>query len=269
MSTLSSAPLCLLTLVLAGCGLFGPEYLEIREVTVGPTLARCQGAGPQSCMVVDGNFFYGGIEGFSWDAGYDYRLRIGKHDPWGGKEPPQDAGRYAYRLLELLEKTPAPSTPATLSLAPARVTCVRSDDFCLVVDGGLYDDMITSFEFEAGDHYVLDAERYRDGRYVLSRVSSTTRATGPEEEITIDHHRVPCDDGHPGYCKVINGTPFRGEIVGFHPRHEDSYRLRVERFDMFPDGVTGTSYVPAWGYRWLETLERTPGGPVAPLSGQG
>ncbi len=256
----SSALLFPLTLGLVGCGLFGPEYLEIREVSVGPTLARCQGVGPQSCMVVDGNLFYDGIEGFTWEAGYDYRLRIGKHDPWGGKEPPQDAGRYAYRLLELLDKTPAPSSPATLSLAPTRVTCVRGDDFCLVVDGRLYDDMITSFEFEAGDHYVLDVDRYRDGRYVLSGVSSRSRAAGPEEEITIDRHRVPCGDGHPGHCKVVNGAPFRGEIVGFHPRHEDSYRLRVERFAMFPEGVTRAPYVPAYGYRWLETLERTPGG---------
>lgn len=32
------------------------------------------------------------------EPGYTYRLRIGKYDPWGGEEPPQDAGRYAYRL---------------------------------------------------------------------------------------------------------------------------------------------------------------------------
>ena len=179
MRTRSSASLFLPTLVLVGCGLFAPEYLEVREVTVGPTLARCYGVGPQSCMVVD---------------------------------------------------------------------------------GGLYDDMITSFEFEAGDHYVLDADRYRDGRYVLSEVSSRTMAAGTEEVITVDRHRVPCDDGHPGYCKVVNGAPFRGEIVGFRPRHEDSYRLRVKRFDMFPEGVTGAPYVPAYGYRRLETLERTPGG---------
>ena len=163
-----------------------------------------------------------------------------------------------YRLLEQLEKTSAPSTPATLSVGPTRVACVRSDDFCLVVDGALYDDMITSFEYEAGDHYVLEANQYGDGRYVLSEVVSRTRAAGTEEEITIDPHRVECDDGHPGYCKVVNGAPFRGEIVGFQPLHDYGYRLRVERFGMFPDGITGPPHVPAYGYRWLETLERTP-----------
>lgn len=262
MRTRSLASFCLatLTLALVGCDPLGPEYLEEREVTVGPTLAKCYGVGLQSCMVVDGNFFYDGIEGFDYEPGYNYRLLIGKYDPWGGGEPPQDAGQYAYRLIEQLEKTAAPSTSATLVLAPTRVTCVSGDDFCLVVDGELYDDMITSFEYEAGDHYILDANRYRDGRYVLGEVSSRTRAAGPEEEITVDRHRVECDDGHPGYCKVVNGAPFRGEIVGFQPRHEDSYRLRVERFDMFAEGVTGAPYVPTYGYRWVETLERTSGG---------
>ena len=258
MRTRSSARLFLLTLVLVGCDIFGPGYQEIREVTVGPTLAKCYGVGLQSCMVVDGKFFYDRIGGFEYEAGYDYRLRIGKFHPWGGMEPPQDAGLYAYRLLEQLEKTLATSTPATLSVGPTRVTCVRSDDFCLVVDGAPYDDMITSFGYDAGDHYVLETNRYGDGRYVSSDVVSRTRAAGTEEEITIDRHRVACDDGHPGYCKVVNGAPFRGEIVGFHPLHDYDYRLRVERFDMFPDGMTGSPLVPAHGYRWVETLERSP-----------
>ena len=189
MRTRSSAFFFLLTLVFAGCDRSTePDagYLEIREVTVGPTLAKCYGVGLQSCMVVDGKFFYDGIEGFEYEAGYDYRLRIGKYDPWDGEEPPQDAGLYAYRLLEQLEKTPAPSTLATLSVGPTRVLCAQNDDFCLVVDGAPYDDMITSFEYEAGHHYILEANRYGDGRYVLSEVVSQTKAAGTEEEITIE-----------------------------------------------------------------------------------
>ncbi len=244
-----------------------PEYIEVRDVTVGPTLAKCYGVGLQSCMVIDGAFFYDGIEGFEYEAGYTYRLRIGKYDPWGGREPPQDAGQYAYRLVEQLEKTTAPSTPATLSVGPARVVCARSDDFCPVVDGAPYDDYINGFEYEAGYHYVLEADRYGDGRYVLTNVVSKTMATGTEEEITIDWGRIECDDGNPGYCKVYNGTPYRGEIVGFQPRHEYGYRLRVEKFSMFPDGVgespedmIGSPNVPGYGYRWLETIEEVQGG---------
>ncbi len=74
MRTRSSARFFLLTLVLVGCDFLGPGYLEIREVTVGPTLAKCYGVGLQSCMVVDGKFFYGRIDGFEYEAGYDYRL---------------------------------------------------------------------------------------------------------------------------------------------------------------------------------------------------
>ncbi|MXX02278.1 MAG: DUF4377 domain-containing protein [Gemmatimonadetes bacterium] len=251
-----------------GPGPDGQEYIETRVVTVGPTLAKCYGVGLRTCMVVDGGFFYDAIEGFEYETGYNYRLRIGKYDPWGGREPPQDASRYAYRLLEQLEKNPAPSTKVTLTVGPARVVCARSDDFCPVVNGVPYDDTINDFDYEAGYHYVLEANRYDDGRYVLTSVVSKTRAEGTEdEEITIDWGRVECGDGHPGYCKVFNGTPYRGEIVGFHPRHEFDYRLRVEKFSMSPDdmtgspgSMTGSPLVPAYGYRWLETLEETQGG---------
>ena len=259
----SFALVLLPALVFAGCGgSTGPgefEYIEVVEVTIGPTLAKCYGVGLRSCMVVNGEFFYDGIEGFEYEAGYDYRLRVGKYDPWDGGEPPQDAGAYAYRLLEQLEKTPAPSTPATVSVGPARVICAGSDDFCPVVDGAPYDDLINRFEYEGGYHYVLETHRYGDGRYVLSDVVTRTEVAGTEVEITVDHHRVECGDGYPGHCKVVDGAPYRGEIVGFQPRHEVDYRLRVERFDMFPEGMTGSPTVPAHGYRWLETLEATPG----------
>ena len=265
----SFVPIVLGTLMFAACGDTtdpvgpepeGPEYIEVRVVTVGPTLAKCYGVGLRTCMVVDGGLFYDGIEGFEYETGYTYRLRIGKYDPWDGGEPPQDASRYAYRLLEQLEKTPAPSTAETLSVGAARVICARSDDFCPVVDGAPYDDYINGFEYEAGYHYVLEADRFADGRYVLTNVVSKTRAEGTEEEITIDWGRVECADGYPGYCKVYNGVPYRGEIVGFHPRHESNYRLRVEKFGMFPEGATGSPNVPEYGYRWLETLEETQGG---------
>lgn len=218
-------------------------------------------------MVVDGLLFYDAVEVFEYETGYTNRLRIGKYDPWGGNEPPQDASRYAYRLLEQLEKTPSPSTAVTLSVGPARFIGFRSDDFCPVVDGAPYDDYINGFEYEAGYHYVLEANRYGDGRYVLANVVSKTRAEGAEEKITIHRGRVECCDGYPGFCTVYNGAPYRGEIVGFQPGHEYSYHMRVDKFSMFPDdmtgspaGVAGSPIVPAYGYRWLETLEETQGG---------
>ena len=138
------------------------EYIEIREVTVGPALARCYGVGEQTCMIVDGSLFYDGIEGFNFEAGFNYRLRIGKYDPYNGGEPPQDAGQYNYRLLEQIEKTRAPSTPTTLSVGPTRVKCEQRDDFCLLINGASYYDIITNFDYEAGYHYTLNANQYSD-----------------------------------------------------------------------------------------------------------
>ena len=81
---------------------------RVREVTVGPQRVDCVGSAPQLCLVVDDALFYDAIDGFEHEAGYEYRLRIEQYDRWPGQaEIPQDAGRYGYRLLEVLEKKPA------------------------------------------------------------------------------------------------------------------------------------------------------------------
>lgn len=77
----------------------------VREVTVGPELVPCEGPFPQQCMVVDGELFYGDIDGFEYEAGYRYRLLIEQYDRFPGRtEIPQDTGRYGYRLVEVLGK---------------------------------------------------------------------------------------------------------------------------------------------------------------------
>ena len=81
---------------------------ETLEVAVGPARQECYGPFRRMCLVVDGEYFYDEIDGFTHELGYQYRLRIERYDAWPGREePPQDASRYGYRLLEVLEKTPA------------------------------------------------------------------------------------------------------------------------------------------------------------------
>ena len=80
---------------------------ETLEVEVGPELVDCVGVGPMKCMVVDGNFFYDRIEGFEFEEGFEYRLRIERYEAYPGREPPQDASMYGYRLIEVLSKKPA------------------------------------------------------------------------------------------------------------------------------------------------------------------
>ena len=98
-----------LALVAAACTVrFSTSESETLEVVVGPELVNCVGVGPMKCMVVDGNFFYSQVEGFDYEEGYVYRLRIEQYDAWPGqKEPPQDASMYGYRLIEVISKTPA------------------------------------------------------------------------------------------------------------------------------------------------------------------
>ena len=126
----------------------------------------------------------------------------------------------------------------------------------MVVDGAPYDEMITSFEYEPGYHYILEANQVwrRPLRVVGDHFEDRSGRHGRGDQPWMPTGSSAATD-IPGYCKVVNGAPFRGEIVGFQPWHDYSYRLRVERFDMFPDGKAGSPEVPAHGYRWLETLE--------------
>lgn len=83
-----------------------PTPAKVMEVMVGPELLDCVGVGPQKCMEVNGDFFYGSIDGFEHEEGYNYRLKIERYDAFPGeKEPPQDASRYGYRLIEVISKT--------------------------------------------------------------------------------------------------------------------------------------------------------------------
>ena len=80
---------------------------EVLEVEVAPELVDCVGVAPMKCMVVDGEFFYGSIDGFDYEEGYVYKLRIEQYEAYPGREPPQDASKYGYRLIELISKMPA------------------------------------------------------------------------------------------------------------------------------------------------------------------
>ena len=98
-----SAAAAVLALFVA-CG--GGYESKILEVVVGPERVECVGVAPMKCLVVDGEWFYDEIEGFEHQEGYEYRLRMEQYDAWPDREePPQDAGRYGYRLIEVIDKT--------------------------------------------------------------------------------------------------------------------------------------------------------------------
>ena len=76
---------------------------------VAPSRVPCTGPFPRECLQVRSapdapwEYFYDEIEGFAYEPGHRYRLRIARR---AVPNPPQDASSYAYRLLAVLEKVP-------------------------------------------------------------------------------------------------------------------------------------------------------------------
>jgi len=69
---------------------------------VDSELVDCTGVAPQKCMVVNGNYFYDQIEGFDFEEGYKYELKVEKIEK---DEPiPADANKYRYLLVEVVSK---------------------------------------------------------------------------------------------------------------------------------------------------------------------
>jgi hypothetical protein len=75
-------------------------------------IVDCVGVAPRKCLLTrtdenaDWLFFYDQIEGFEYEAGYRYKLRIVITPV---DNPPADASSLHYKLIEVLEKSPAPA----------------------------------------------------------------------------------------------------------------------------------------------------------------
>ena len=89
---------------------------ETMTLFVGPNREPCVGVAPQVCFQVketpegDYTLFYGDIQGFEFEPGYEYELLVEKTTI---PNPPADASSLQYSLVEIVSKTPA-ATTATL-----------------------------------------------------------------------------------------------------------------------------------------------------------
>ena len=92
--------------LLFACGQFNGKVTLL--VTVGSKLEDCEGVASMKCLLVNGELFYDTIEEFDYEEGYYYRLTIEREDLYPGEEPPQDASRYRYRLVEVMSKERPP-----------------------------------------------------------------------------------------------------------------------------------------------------------------
>lgn len=134
-----AARLALLALVpilaLAACTAPSPTPAGIEKtIFVGPELVDCVGVAPQQCMQIKENpegeytLFYGTIEGFEFEPGYTYELRVLVTEV---PNPPADSSSLKYSLIEELSKTPAAPSPepatASSTGGPTETEQVRFD----------------------------------------------------------------------------------------------------------------------------------------------
>ncbi|MEV6774446.1 DUF4377 domain-containing protein [Nocardia sp. NPDC051030] len=80
------------------------------EIYVADQTVPCTGVAPQNCLQVrrdpnaEWELHYGGIDGFTFEPGFNYRLLI-EQRPW--VNPPADAPSATWHLVKVLSKEPA------------------------------------------------------------------------------------------------------------------------------------------------------------------
>ena len=90
--------------------LITPNEENIELLTIGPYTETCQGFIEQTCFLEfneesqEWEFFYESIQGFDYEPGYIYQLKVRLEDR--GTDI-QDVGRYAYHLVEVISKEAA------------------------------------------------------------------------------------------------------------------------------------------------------------------
>lgn len=84
-----------------------------KTIFVADHTVDCVGVAPQTCLLVkeapeaDWTYWYDGIIGFTYEAGYAYALRV---DERTVADPPQDASSITWHLLEVISKTSSATT---------------------------------------------------------------------------------------------------------------------------------------------------------------
>jgi hypothetical protein len=80
---------------------------RVLTLQVASTKVPCTGMFPTQCLQIRSGpeepwgIFYGGIEGFTFEAGNEYTLRVSLH---AIADPPADGSSIVYRLLAVLSR---------------------------------------------------------------------------------------------------------------------------------------------------------------------
>jgi hypothetical protein len=96
-------------LALWGCGSITGGG-DVVTLEVAESRVPCVGVGPRDCLLVrspggEYGMFYSAIEGFAYEPGYRYRLRVSQR---AVRNPPADGSSIAYRLVRVESKALSP-----------------------------------------------------------------------------------------------------------------------------------------------------------------
>jgi hypothetical protein len=100
---------------------------EERIMSINHYMRTCAGVGPRMCMLhkdqtTEGSWynFYSGIQGFEYEWGYAYELRVAITDV---ADPPADGSSKKYHLIEVIKATPVtPGTTFEIAGHPAEIS---------------------------------------------------------------------------------------------------------------------------------------------------
>jgi hypothetical protein len=101
----------LLYAVMSSCSSITGTNERVFTLEVAEQQVPCVGVAPQQCLQVrersdaPWTLFYDGIEGFTYEPGFRYLLRVSVRQV---PNPPADGSSLAYRLVDVLTKTAAP-----------------------------------------------------------------------------------------------------------------------------------------------------------------
>ena len=96
-----------LFLVLSVLMLSCEKEIELEQLIIADHKVSCTGIGPQECLLVKRNvsdewqFFYGGIEGFDYEEGFEYIIEVKVYDV---ENPPVDGSSKRYVLNRIISK---------------------------------------------------------------------------------------------------------------------------------------------------------------------
>jgi len=128
-SPLSSTPKATQTTKVASAPAPSTAAGQTIAVYVGPKLVDCVGVAPQKCLQVKSKpdaeyqLFYSPIEGFNYEPGYEYQIRV-KVTPVAN--PPADAPAYRYSLVDVVSKTPSAAAAGPTVAAPGKSLALGS-----------------------------------------------------------------------------------------------------------------------------------------------